>query len=81
MSHASHRKSLQPLNLATYDVLVEDSGVNSKYLTVTRVPPVFSIGRITHSHRNHRFTGQSGVSNPGTNVCRSTISLDIGGSV
>jgi hypothetical protein len=42
---AKTRKTLQPKNLAKYDVLIEDTSASSVYFQVTNLPPTFTGGR------------------------------------
>jgi hypothetical protein len=39
------RKTLQPKNLAKYDVLIEDTSASSVYFQISNLPPLFSGGR------------------------------------
>lgn len=39
------KKQLLPLNLASYDVFIEDTSVNSEYFNITRLPQYFTGGR------------------------------------
>lgn len=42
---AKTRKTIQPKNLASYDVLIEDTSISSTYFQVTNLPPAFTGGR------------------------------------
>jgi hypothetical protein len=59
---ARTRKAIQPLNLAKYDVLVEDRGVRSDYFKISQFDGYFYGGR------NAFLVAGAGVLRPGSNI-------------